>query len=40
MQHGGDDGLMAAHKFIKGIKITCLRPPDVDEIVIRRRFNV
>lgn len=31
---------MAADEFIKGIEITCLRPPDVDEIVIRRRFNL
>lgn len=40
MQHRGDDGLMAADEFIKGIEITCLRPPDVDEIVIRQRFKV
>ena len=39
VEHGGDDGLMAADEFIKGIEITCLRPPDVDEIVIRRRFK-
>ena len=39
MQHRCDDKLIAAHEFIKGIKITCLSPPDEDEIVIRRRFD-
>ena len=39
MQHRRDDGLMAADEFIEGIEITCLRPPNEDEIVIRRRFK-